>query len=153
MRSFNQWMDEYGVSHQNPTNQKVHKICVPLIMMTVIGFLLCIPTPMAFQSVPHLNWGSLFILGCLGFYLTLDFKMFLGMIVQTAIMYFLCLKIQEAGFLLPFCIIVFVLAWIGQFWGHKVEGKKPSFLQDMVFLLIGPLWVTRFLYKKLGIMA
>lgn len=151
MRTFNQWMDEYGVSHKNPTNQFVHKICVPLITLTVVGFLWAIPTPAAFHAVPFLNWATLFVAGCLAFYLSLNFLMFLGMLVQTFIMLWLSYQMDQAGILLPTCIIVFVLAWIGQFWGHKVEGKKPSFLQDLAFLLIGPLWVLRFLYKKIGL--
>ena len=151
MRTYNQWMDEYGVSHQNHTNQLIHKICVPLIMLTVVGFLWCIPTPALFASVPFLNWATIFVVACLCFYLTLNLVQFLGMIVQTFIMCFICHNLYQAGILLPFCIIVFVLAWIGQFWGHKIEGKKPSFLQDLAFLLIGPLWVTRFFYRKIGI--
>lgn len=151
MRTFDQWMDEYGVSHRNPTNQLVHKICVPLIMLTVIGFLWSIPTPELFSSVTYLNWATIFIVGCLAFYLSLNFVMFLGMLVQTVVMCVICVKLDEAGILLTFSVAVFVLSWIAQFWGHKVEGKKPSFLQDLVFLLIGPLWVTRFFYKKIGI--
>lgn len=151
MRTFNQWMDEYGVSHRNPTNQLVHKICVPLIMLSVIGMLWSIPVPEAFTQVPYLNWATIFIAGCLIFYATLNMIMFLGMVIQTFIMCFICHKLFEAGILLQFSIIVFVLSWIAQFWGHKIEGKKPSFLQDLVFLLIGPLWVTRFFYKKIGI--
>lgn len=151
MKSYNQWMDEYGVSHQNPTNQLIHKICVPLIMLTVVGFLWCIPTPEAFSRVPYLNWATLFVIWCLGFYLSLNFVQFLGMLIQTFIMCFISHKLYQMGVLLPFCIIVFVLAWIGQFWGHKIEGKKPSFLQDLSFLLIGPLWVSRFFFKKIGI--
>jgi len=46
---------------------------------------------------------------------------------------------------------VFVAAWIGQFYGHKVEGKKPSFFKDLQFLLIGPAWLLHFIYKRLGI--
>ena len=151
MRTYNQWMDEYGVSHQNHTNQLIHKICVPLIMLTVVGFLWCIPTPALFASVPFLNWATIFVAACLCFYLTLNLVQFFGMIIQTFIMCFICHNLYQAGILLPFCIIVFVLAWIGQFWGHKIEGKKPSFLQDLAFLLIGPLWVTRFFYRKIGI--
>lgn len=150
MRTFNQWMSEYGVSHRNPTNQLIHKICVPLIMLTVIGFFKLIPTPEIFQSIPHLNWASLFVTGCLIFYLTLNLAMFVGMIVLTAIMYAIILQLEAMGILLPFSIIVFVISWIGQFYGHKIEGKKPSFLQDLAFLLIGPLWVLRFFYKKIG---
>lgn len=151
MRTFNQWMDEYAVSHMHPTNQLVHKICVPLIMLAVVGFLWCIPTPEFFDNIPYLNWATLFVISCLGFYLTLNLAMFFGMLIQTVLMCVISHYLYQTGYLLQFCAVVFVLAWIGQFWGHKVEGKKPSFLQDLAFLLIGPLWVTRFLYKKLGI--
>lgn len=151
MRTFDQWMDEYGVSHRNPTNQLVHKICVPLIMLTVIGFLWSIPRPEILSQIPYLNWATIFIAGCLIFYLSLSFVMFVGMAIQTILMCLICQKLYEAGILLQFSAIVFVLSWIAQFWGHKIEGKKPSFLQDLVFLLIGPLWVTRFFYKKIGI--
>lgn len=144
-------MDEYGVSHTNPTNQLIHKICVPLIMLTVIGFFWLIPRPEAFHSIPYLNWATIFIGLCLIFYLSLNFLMFLGMLVQTFVMSVIVSKLDQSGILLPFCVIVFVLSWIGQFYGHKIEGKKPSFLQDLVFLLIGPLWVQRFLYKRIGL--
>jgi uncharacterized membrane protein YGL010W len=153
MRTFQEWMREYAVSHTNPTNQLIHKICVPLIMLTVIGFIWAIPTPAIFASIPFLNWATLFVLGCLIFYLTLNFKMFLGMLVMTGIMFFICRTLEQFGILLPFCIITFVLSWIAQFYGHKVEGKKPSFFQDLAFLLIGPLWVLRFFYKKMGIVV
>ena len=50
---------------------------------------------------------------------------------------------------LPVSIAVFVVAWIGQFIGHKIEGKKPSFFDDLRFLLIGPLFVLGFLYRRM----
>ena len=50
-----------------------------------------------------------------------------------------------------FSVIIFVIAWIGQFIGHKIEGKKPSFIEDLQFLLIGPAWLLSFIYKKIGI--
>jgi uncharacterized membrane protein YGL010W len=151
MRSFNQWMAEYGVSHQNPTNQLIHKICVPLIMLSVIGLIWSIPTPEIFQTVPYLNWATIFVAGCLVFYMTLNFVMFVGMLILTALMIWICQQFENAGILLPASIGIFIVSWIAQFYGHKVEGKKPSFLQDLAFLLIGPLWVLRFFYAKLGI--
>ena len=48
-------------------------------------------------------------------------------------------------------LYIFVIAWIGQFIGHKIEGKKPSFFQDLQFLLIGPAWLLSFFYNKIGI--
>ena len=53
--------------------------------------------------------------------------------------------------LLKVAIGVFVVAWIGQFIGHKVEGKRPSFFTDLVYLLVGPMWTLRKLYTRLGI--
>jgi uncharacterized membrane protein YGL010W len=151
MRTFDQWMTEYGVSHRNPTNQLIHKICVPLIMLSVIGLLWSIPTPEAFRGTPYLNWATIFIVGCLIFYITLSFMMFLGMLLMTFVMCWICVKLQQAGILLPSSIGIFVFAWIAQFYGHKVEGKKPSFMQDLAFLLIGPLWVLHFFYTKMGL--
>ena len=43
--------------------------------------------------------------------------------------------------------MVFVLAWIGQFIGHLIEGKRPSFFKDLQFLLIGPAWLMAFVYR------
>ena len=144
-------MSEYGVSHKNPTNQLIHKICVPLIMLSVIGLLWSIPTPEIFQTVPYLNWATIFVVLCLCFYLTLNLVMFVGMIILTSIMCWICQQMDTAGILLPSSVGIFAVSWIAQFYGHKVEGKKPSFLQDLAFLLIGPLWVLRFFYAKIGV--
>ncbi len=151
MRTFEEWMTEYSVSHQNKTNQLIHKVCVPFIMLSVLGILWSIPVPAIFLQVPYLNWASLFALGALGFYLSLNVAMFLGMIVQTFIMLSICAWVASLGLLLQASIVTFVVAWIMQFYGHKLEGKSPSFLTDLAFLLIGPLWVQRSLYQFLGI--
>ena len=151
MRTFNEWMAEYGVSHKNPTNQLIHKVCVPLIMFSVIGLLWSISTPDFFSSVPYLNWATLFVAGCLMFYLSLNLLMFLGMLILTGVMCWVCQQLNQMGALLWTSILVFFLSWIAQFYGHKIEGKKPSFFQDLAFLLIGPLWVLRFFYAKMGI--
>ena len=152
MRTFDQWMAEYGVSHRNSTNMLIHKIAVPFIMLSVIGLIFAIPTPALFDSfAPYLNWSSIFIVGCLIFYFTLNLTMFVGMLILTSIMWWISLQLQQAGILIPTNIAIFVIAWIAQFYGHKVEGKKPSFLQDIAFLLIGPLWFLRFVYQKMGV--
>jgi uncharacterized membrane protein YGL010W len=151
MRKFDEWMNEYSVSHQHPINQKIHKICVPLIMLSVIGLLWKLPVPNSFHQLPYLNWASIFVVLCNLFYLSLSFKMLIGMMIQSFVMLIVSYQLEKDGVLLTFSIVVFVLSWIGQFWGHHIEGRKPSFFQDIFFLLIGPLWVTRFLYQKMGI--
>lgn len=141
MKSLDQWMDLYAVSHQNPTNKLIHKICVPVITFTVFGILWTIPFPKDIH--PFVNWSSLFGTMALGFYLRLSVSLFFAMLAQVIGYLALCYYIAPTGHLLSISIILFVIAWIGQFWGHKIEGKKPSFFEDIQFLLIGPIWVLK----------
>jgi uncharacterized membrane protein YGL010W len=151
LRQLNDWLNEYAESHQHPTNQLIHKICVPLITFSVIGLLWCIPVPEIFKQAGQLNWGNLFVVACLAFYLSLSFKMFIGMAIQTALMIAIIFKLNEQGNLFVISLGIFIVAWIFQFIGHKMEGKKPSFFKDLLFLLIGPLWVLKFLFSKFGL--
>ena len=76
----------------------------------------------------------------------------IGMLAFTLACTFVATAIVQNGWNLWLISIgVFVAAWIGQFYGHKVEGKKPSFFKDLQFLLIGPAWLLHFVYRKLGI--
>jgi uncharacterized membrane protein YGL010W len=61
------------------------------------------------------------------------------------------LSLLPQGQVLPIALGIFVVAWIGQFIGHRIEGRKPSFFEDLRFLLIGPLFVLGFLYRRLRI--
>ncbi|HEX6550528.1 MAG TPA: Mpo1-like protein [Gammaproteobacteria bacterium] len=153
MRSIHNWLDEYGESHRNPVNKRLHWICVPLIVLSLIGLLWSIPVPHDWAArSAFLNWGVLFILLALVYYYMLAWRLALGMTVLTCIV---CGVIYAANRLsVPLWLLslsVFVLAWIGQFIGHKIEGKKPSFFKDIQFLLIGPLWLLAFVYRRAGL--
>ncbi|MBC5994106.1 Mpo1 family 2-hydroxy fatty acid dioxygenase [Pontibacter cellulosilyticus] len=158
MKSMQQWFNEYGQSHQNHTNKLIHWICVPLIFFSIIGLLASIPSgalkaPFPAPIQPYIHFGTIVILLGLLFYLRLSFTMFLGMAMVCLLMLW-AVKIVDAATDTPLwliCLAVFVVAWIGQFYGHKVEGKKPSFLKDLQFLLIGPAWLLGFIYRKLSI--
>ena len=153
MASFSALLSEYGESHQNPTNKLVHWVCVPLIMFSLLGLLWSIPVPVPIQkSSPWLNWGTLVMALALLYYVRLSGRLALGMVLVWVAMAAM-LRVVAGGAVLPLwgiCLIIFALAWVGQFWGHKVEGKKPSFLKDLQFLLIGPLWLLHFVYLRLG---
>lgn len=128
-RSLEQWLSEYAVSHQNPLNKKIHWLCVPTIFVSLLGMGMSLSV-----------WFTLVVTALVGvFYLGLSKQLFFAMGIFTL----LCLSvmaIMPLGF--KFWALVFVVAWIGQFIGHKVEGKKPSFFEDLQFLLIGPAWVA-----------
>lgn len=153
MRNVQNWLDEYSESHQNRFNKTVHWICVPLILVSLIGLLWSVPVPRAFAATsPLLNWGVVFLLAALLYYYLLTWKLAAGMTVVTL----LVIAVVYATSRIPLSLWqvslgVFVIAWIGQFIGHKIEGKKPSFFKDVQFLLIGPLWLLAYVYRSLGI--
>jgi len=151
MRTMQQWLDEYAVSHQNPTNKLIHWICVPTIMFSLIGLLVSIPFP-GFEKSLVFNWASVVYVGALIFYIRLSLVMFIGFAIIMGFMIWLNLLMFYSELNLPLIsVILFVLAWIGQFRGHQIEGKKPSFLKDLQFLLIGPAWLLHFILRKWGI--
>ncbi|QTE23668.1 DUF962 domain-containing protein [Polaribacter cellanae] len=153
MKTAQEWFDEYAISHQNKTNQLVHYICVPLIFFSVIGLLMSIPTSLlenTFRLYNPLieNWAVVIGIVISFFYLRLGFWYFLNMLFVILLCIVGNFWLGNTTNLLYTSIIIFVLAWVGQFWGHKVEGKKPSFAKDLQFLLIGPLWVIQKLRRK-----
>jgi uncharacterized membrane protein YGL010W len=153
MRSVADWLGEYGQSHANPTNKLLHWICVPLIVLAVIGFLWSIPVPSAFATVsPWLNWATLIALLCVVYYAVLSPSLAVGITLAFLVLF----GIVDTLAALPWplwatSLAIFVGAWIGQFVGHAVEGKRPSFFKDVQFLLIGPLWLVAALYRRLGV--
>ncbi len=158
MTTMQEWLDAYGESHQNPTNKAVHWICVPVIFFTLMGLLSLIPLGGLKEYVysglaPYIHLGTLVIAIGLLFFLRLSFSIALGMLVVSSVVLYLVKVVNLAypDWALWFYITLFVVAWIGQFIGHKVEGQKPSFLDDLKFLLIGPAWLLHFIYRKLGI--
>ena len=151
-RTLDQWFELYGDSHRNKTNKAIHFVCVPGIYFTIMGLLWAIPVPAAFAAIPGLNWAVLATVPVLAFYLRLSVVVTLGMAVFSALCFALLLAIERAGLsVLWLSTTLFVVLWIFQFIGHKVEGKKPSFFDDLQFLLIGPAWVMGFLLRKAGI--
>ena len=153
MRTMHQWLDEYGESHQNSSNELLHWICVPTIVMTVLGLLWAIPVPQAFPDVsPWLNWATITIALAVIYYFTLSVALGVGAAIGLVTLAFVVRWLDTLAWpLWATCLVIFVVAWIGQFVGHAIEGKRPSFFKDLQFLLIGPLWLLGHLYRRLGI--
>lgn len=156
MRKIDALLEEYGSSHKNETNKKVHWICVPAIFWSVVALIYSIPNNQLtyiFGSGYINNWAVIVLILVMVYYFTLSVPLGIGMFFVGVLAIALARVADHAEFLPLWAIalIVFTLAWIGQFWGHKVEGKKPSFFKDLQFLLIGPAWLMHFIFKKLGI--
>jgi uncharacterized membrane protein YGL010W len=139
MRKVDELLARYGESHRNPANKAIHWVCVPLITWSVLAAL----------------WGAAPVAAYIGialavvFYVWLSLPLAVGMLVVLAAMVYPLFVLGENVWLVA--AAVFVAAWIGQFIGHAIEGKKPSFFEDVKFLLVGPAWLLADVYRKLGI--
>lgn len=142
MRDLSQWLADYGESHQNPINQKIHKVAVPGIFLSVVGLIWSIP-PIALYGV-ILNWVWVVAVPVLIFYFKLSLSVFIMMLgfILACISLIWSIELMQAPVFLV-SLVLFAVLWMLQFIGHKIEGKKPSFLDDVMFLLIGPVWVFR----------
>ena len=150
MRTIDTWLMLYGESHQNKVNKNIHRICVPLIMLSLLGLLNLVAVPSLLENY-NFNFSKIIILLSLAYYFYLS-RIFCFLMTLLIIPMYLIVEITyvslsfKSNFIL--WLSIFIVSWIGQFIGHKIEGKKPSFLQDLSFLLIGPLWVIAPIFKK-----
>jgi len=159
MKPIQQWIDEYGESHQNPINKAIHWVCVPLIMLSLLALIGEIPFFTNQLILFHIsseavffNWTFLFLFFSIIFYLRLSLTLSVGMVfIACGMLYLISYMRYYDPQVWRLSLIIFIIAWIGQFIGHKIEGKKPSFFEDLQFLLIGPAWLLSFIYNKIGI--
>ena len=151
--------DKYAESHQNQTNKLIHWICVPLIVFSLLALVWAIPFPkLEFLGKYNgfVNWASFLIAFAIYYYYKLSPVMSYFMLLAVFIMSFFIVMLEKwelngGPAMWVSALVIFILSWAGQFYGHKVEGKKPSFLDDVKFLLIGPIWLLHFICKKIGL--
>lgn len=138
-RRVDQLLAHYGESHRNPVNELIHIVAVPLIMLSLLGLL---------QSIHP--WVPLVVMALsLVYYARLSMVFLLSMLMMGLVMLAVVRAMGEA--VLTWSVAIFVLAWIAQFIGHHIEGKKPSFFEDLQYLLVGPLFVLSVIYRRIGV--
>jgi uncharacterized membrane protein YGL010W len=151
-REVDRWLGNYSEDHRNPTNILIHWICVPLILWTAIAMLWVLPVPAALGRAGL--WAGVAMFIALSFYLRLSRPLGFGMLAAFVVLGLITEMLYRTlgpAPLLWLAVAVFVVAWIGQFLGHKIEGRKPSFLTDLAYLLIGPAWIVAKIMRRLGV--
>lgn len=148
MRTLEQFLGDYAESHQNPTNRLIHFICVPTIFFSTLGLMWAVPVAAWFGGPAWINLGTLFAVATIPFYARLSLGSLMAMTLWALASFAGIVAIERLGGpLVAICAGLWLAAWALQFYGHKVEGAKPSFADDLVFLLIGPLFVQRELFR------
>jgi uncharacterized membrane protein YGL010W len=139
MRTVDTLLDRYGESHRNAVNKAIHWVCVPLITWSVLAALWWV-SPLCAYAV---------IATAMVFYFWLSPALAFGMLGVCALFVYPIVLLGPHALLAS--AIVFVAAWIGQFIGHAIEGRRPSFFEDVKFLLVGPVWLLADAYRRAGI--
>jgi uncharacterized membrane protein YGL010W len=139
VRKVDELLEHYGQSHRNPRNEHIHFVAIPLIMLSLLGLM--------WAASPWL--AAAFAAASMVYYLRLSLVFTVAMGVVTAVSLGLVYAMGDR--VLPISAAIFVAAWIAQFIGHRIEGKKPSFFEDLQYLWVGPLFVLSRLFLKLGV--
>ncbi|WP_338517592.1 DUF962 domain-containing protein [Alteromonas gracilis] len=151
MRSIERLLMQYGESHQNKTNVMIHAIAVPSIYFVTLGLLWSIPVP-EFIAQFSVTWAHIIAIPVLYYYFSLSGPIGAAMTLLTIACFGgVKLLIWFEISVWQFCLSLFVVMWVLQFIGHKIEGKKPSFFEDLRFLLVGPAWWWVHWLKRLNI--
>ena len=153
MRTTDEWLAEYARNHRDDTNKLIHWICVPVIVVSLVGLLWSLPVPERFSNAsPALNWGTVFLMAAVVYYFILSISLAVGtlpfvLFVVAAVAWLDRLSTP----LWLICVALFAAGWAGQFAGHWHEGSRPAFFRDLQFLMIGPLWLIAGIYRRLKI--
>ncbi len=139
VRKVDELFARYGGFHRNAINKAIHWVCVPLIVWAVLGMLWAASPLLAYVAVG----------ASMAFYAWLSMPLAVGMLGLVALMIYTLTLLGSRALIVS--SVVFVAAWIGQFIGHHIEGRKPAFLEDVRSLLVGPAWLLGLVYRRLGI--
>jgi uncharacterized membrane protein YGL010W len=150
---------EYEANRQHPSNRLIHWVCIPMILFSILGLAWSVPFPhLDFLGKYNgfLNWAS-FLIAFAGYYYyrlspVLSYMMLLLVFALSLIVVqFEKWELAGGPALWLVCTVVLLIAVTGLLIGQKIEGRRSSFLRNVKFVLIGPVWLLELFAVKFGI--
>lgn len=141
MKTLIDHLAQYGAYHRDPRNIATHFVGVPMI---VLGVTTLLSAP-SFQVGPlPVTLALLLALATSIFYFRLDlrFGIVMAFILGASLAVGQWAAAQSTTVWLLTGVGLFVVGWAIQFLGHHYEGKKPAFVDDLVGLFVGPLFLA-----------
>jgi uncharacterized membrane protein YGL010W len=139
-RPVDRLLHHYGLNHQHPKNEAIHMVAIPMIMLAIVGLIYSL----------HPWAAYVFLAASLVYYARLGSTVVLAsMAVWTVLLLLIIWALGAALFKVS--LALFIVGWVTQFIGHKIEGKKPSFLEDIQYLWVGPIFVLTRPMLRLGL--
>ena len=150
MRPLQDHLTQYAAYHRDRRNIATHFAGVPMIVFSIVLALATVAIPMGALAITLAAVVSI-LAGI--YYLALDRAFGLAMAV---VLFLMCAAASEitarttTGAALGWAGAIFAVGWALQFLGHKFEGMKPAFFDDVMQLIIGPLFVCAEVFFLLG---
>ena len=143
MRNLQQHLTDYAGYHRDPRNVATHFVGIPMIMVAVEVLLSRVSVVFDGSSFPFTPALLVGVASAL-FYLALDRRYGLVMSAVVFACWWIGLRLAAlpTNVWLAWGIGLFVVGWLFQFVGHWYEGKKPAFVDDLIGLVIGPLFLA-----------
>jgi len=153
MRTADFWLDRYSRHHRHRLNRVLHSVAVPLAVVGVTGLLWALPVPAAFTDIsPALNWGTAFLLSAVVYYFILSIPLAIGLLPFVLATTAILGRLEGlAPALWQISLTLFLAALVLQALGHLLEGGRLRVLEDLHYLMIGPVWLMAGAFRRLGI--
>ena len=144
MRNLVDQLSNYADYHRDARNVATHFVGIPMIVVGV-AVLLSRPTasPEWLGSVA-MSPALALVVATSVYYLVLDLRFGLAMaaLLGLALWAGQWAAAQETWVWLGWGLGPFIAGWAIQFVGHVFEGRKPAFVDDLMGLIIGPLFLV-----------
>ena len=153
MRLADEWLGEYGRHHNDRANRVIHWLSIPFVVTSLVGLLWSLPVPDTFsEATPVLNWGTIFLMAAVVYYFIISISLAFGVLPFVLLVILGVTWLEQFSFPLWLTsAAIFIVALAAQRIGHEIEGNRPSFIVDLQYLMMGPVWLLAIVYKRLGI--
>lgn len=153
MRTADFWLDRYSRHHRHRLNRVLHGVAVPLGVVGLTGLLWALPVPAAFTDIsPALNWGTAFLLSAVVYYFILSIPLAVGLLPFVLAATGILGQLEGLSpALWQTSLTLFLAALVLQAVGHLLEGGRLRVLEDLHYLMIGPVWMMAGAFRRLGI--
>ena len=153
MRTADFWLDRYSRHRRRRLNRVLHAAAVPLAVLGLTGLLWSLPVPAPFTDIsPALNWGTAFLLSAVVYYFILSIPLAIGLLPFVLATTGILGRLEGlAPALWQISLTLFLAALVLQALGHLLEGGRLRVLEDLHYLMIGPVWMMAGAFRRLGI--
>ena len=146
MASLDALLDDYEQSHRHPTNIAIHWVAEPIAIVALMALAASIPLPVGTALWPFLAILMIYF-ARLSRPIALAFVPVI--IVFIALIHFIDTMLTAPTWV--WAVPTFSIAWVSLLIGHKIEGRVPSVFQNPNLIVIGPAWLMRRIFRKLGL--